>query len=65
MFVQGNYTEVHVTTHTPVTILGILSTFFAGVVSLYVQSRLGQIKRVDVPNLADDVDTAVDRGAHR
>jgi len=23
MFVQGNYTEVHVTTHTPVTILGI------------------------------------------
>src|SRR5437588_8781536 len=23
MFVQGNYTEVHVTTHTPVTILGV------------------------------------------
>ncbi|HTJ74381.1 MAG TPA: LCP family protein [Acidimicrobiales bacterium] len=42
-----------------VIILGILSTFFAGVVSLYVQSRLGQIKRVDVPNLADDVPGAV------
>jgi LCP family protein required for cell wall assembly len=42
-----------------VTMVATLATFLAGVVSLYVQSRLGQIKRVSVPNLAEDSPGAV------